>query len=108
MSLTNCLVPYCLRRYQLVILLYRLALLHFIVYNTLLFRTMALVLIVLAAALAFAFYLYSTWTFKRFEGTKIPHLKPFPVVGNMLKFFLKREDVIESFGKFYTLFPNDR
>ncbi|XP_026475344.1 cytochrome P450 9e2-like [Ctenocephalides felis] len=63
---------------------------------------------ILVAVLVYAFYKYSTWTYDRFEGTKVPYKKPFPFFGNTGPFMLRMENMIDNVGKVYRSFPNKR
>uniref|UniRef100_A0A6M2DZN4 Putative cytochrome n=1 Tax=Xenopsylla cheopis TaxID=163159 RepID=A0A6M2DZN4_XENCH len=64
--------------------------------------------LILVAVFLWAFYIYGTWTYGKFKGTKVPYLQPLPLVGNTLNFILKREDMIENIGKLYKMFPGHR
>lgn len=54
------------------------------------------------------FYVYGTWNYGRFKGSKVPYHDPIVLVGNTLRFLLKQENVIENTSKLYKDFSENR
>ncbi|XP_058124702.1 probable cytochrome P450 9f2 [Anopheles coustani] len=61
----------------------------------------------LAVAL-FLFYKWSVATYDYFEKRKVPYVKPFPLFGQVLSFFTRKEHTVDIASEGYHMFPNSR